>query len=103
MIAPRVYNRRDSGIPKDAVYVGRPSPWGNPYAMVLNKAPNRVSNEPEERERVCDAFEAYAIAKHAAEPGWLKPLRGKSLICYCSPKRCHAETLLRLANEGTMR
>ena len=40
------------------------------------------------------------------EPEWLKPLRGKSLTCWCKPKpessvRCHAETLLRLANQGT--
>jgi hypothetical protein len=28
-----------------------------------------------------------------------KELRGKHLVCFCAPKACHADTLLRIANE----
>lgn len=74
-----------------ATRVDRGSSWGNPF--VIEK-----QNE-EERARVCDLFEAYAVWRSTVDPTWLVPLRGKNLACWCSPKRCHAETLLRLANE----
>ena len=57
-----------------------------------------------DRDAVCDAFEEYARDRLTREPGWLGPLRGVDLVCWCqSPadlhkKCCHAETLLRLAN-----
>ena len=71
--------------------VDRSSPWGNPFIM---------RNQTEaERAYVCDQFEQYARWRLAQERDWLEPLRGKHLACWCAPKRCHAETLLRLANE----
>lgn len=73
-----------------AVLVDRSTPWGNPFIM-------QVDN-PTERNRVCDEFEEYAIERFSKDPDWLKPLIGKNLKCHCFPKRCHAETLLRLAN-----
>jgi hypothetical protein len=36
-------------------------------------------------------------ARSGIRNGWT-PLVGKDLVCYCAPRRCHAETLLRLAN-----
>ena len=26
-------------------------------------------------------------------------LRGKDLVCFCAPKRCHGDVLLKIANE----
>lgn len=85
-----IYSRQKGApaAPSDAVYVGRGTPWGNPYIM-------RQENK---RHFVCDLFEEYAIERLEKEPGWLEPLRGRALVCWCAPKRCHAETLLRLAN-----
>lgn len=77
--------------PADAVRVDRGSNWGNPFVM--------AGQSDQERNRVCDLFEQYAAWRLAIEPAWLEPLRGKSLACWCAPKRCHAETLLRLANQ----
>ena len=92
---PRIYSRRKGATPAppDAVYVGRGTPWGNPYEM-LNEA---------FRDTVCNMFANYAAERLKREPDWLTPLRGKSLMCWCknapdSNVRCHAETLLRLAN-----
>ena len=73
------------------VKVDRSSDYGNPF--VMNGATDA------ERDRVCDLFEQYAAWRLSVEPEWLKPLRGKNLACWCAPKRCHGETLLRLANE----
>jgi Domain of unknown function (DUF4326) len=84
-----IYNNAyRSTIPKEAAYAGRPSKYGNPYSM---------RNDSEyERNRVCNLFEAYAIERLAGEPTWLDEIKGKDLICWCSPSRCHCETLHRL-------
>ena len=71
-----------------AVRVDRATVWGNPFHMYSE----------DDREKVCAHFEAYAEKRVTDDPTWLEPLRGKDLACWCAPKRCHAETLLRLAN-----
>lgn len=87
---PVVINMR--GKPGTADYftrVDRGTEWGNPFMM----------RHEGERERVCQLFELYAEWRLTVDPHWLEPLRGKHLGCWCAPKRCHAETLLRMANE----
>jgi uncharacterized phage-like protein YoqJ len=86
--APAVYNRADKGIPSGAVYVGRPSKWGNPF--ILGRDGNR--------EEVIAKYEAW-VKTQASLMGSLEELTGKSLICHCAPEACHADVLLRLANE----
>ena len=89
MTMTRIWNKNRDVPPPDAVYVGRPSAWGNPFRMQSER----------ERHRACDQFDEYAIKRAAQEPLWLTPLIGKDLVCWCAPKRCHAETLRRLAAE----
>ena len=85
----KVWNKRDPNCPKDAIYVGRPSWWGNPY---------RIGRDGT-REEVIEKFRQYAIKKLEVTPDWLDKLRGKDLICWCAPKSCHADILLELANK----
>lgn len=73
----------------DAIRVDRGTDWCNPFVMRCEQ----------DRTRVCDLFAAYAKWRLTVEPGWLQPLRGKHLACWCAPNRCHAETLIKLANE----
>lgn len=80
-------------MPEDAVYVGRPSEWGNLFKIGRDGT----------REEVIKAFEAYALERLKRKPDWLAPLRGKDLVCWCAPKACHADVLLRLANETSQR
>ena len=85
---PNVYNKRHT-YPADAVYVGRGSDWGNLYKI----------GEDGTREEVIEKFEkVYVPAILKKIPDWLEPLRGKDLVCWCFPKACHADVLLRLAN-----
>lgn len=76
--------------PENAKIVSRPSRWGNPY-------------EAEEGYTAAEAvrlFEPYALQRLVEDPTWLEPLRGYDLLCYCRPgEPCHADVLLRLAND----
>lgn len=79
---PNVYNKF-KGHPKDAIYVGRGSPWGNPW----------IIGKDGTRDEVCDKFEQITLPRLD-----VSLLRGKDLVCYCAPKRCHAYALLKKAN-----
>lgn len=73
-----------------AIRVDRGTPWGNPF----------VIGRDGDRDEVCNKFEEYATKKHKEDPGWLAPLVDRDLACWCYPKRCHAETLIKLANRN---
>lgn len=87
IIHPRVLNKKGGGVPRDAVYIGRPSIWGNPF---------QIGRDGDRR---------AVIAKHRA---WLKSqsvllasigeLAGRDLVCFCAPLACHGHALLWLAN-----
>lgn len=66
-----------------AVYIGQGSPYGNPY----------VIGRDGDRDQVCDLFEKNIL------PGLdVSALRGKNLLCFCAPKRCHGDAILKKAN-----
>lgn len=86
---PQVYNKRSKHIPipKDAVYVGRPTIWGNPFTVGVHG----------EQKQCVELFKVYIrTRKDLLEQ--LPKLKGKDLVCWCAPKACHADVLLRLAN-----
>lgn len=88
---PKVYNKYHHDAPAGAVYIGRGSPYGNkfrigPYAT---------------RDEVCDKFEAMVEANPELKARFIRELRDKDLVCFCAPKRCHGDYLLRIANERT--
>lgn len=86
MDAPRVvHNKRE----RYDVYVGRPSKWGNPF----------ISPRDGTREEVVVKYEEWLFAgKQHDLLDDLYELKGKTLACWCAPKLCHADVLLRLAN-----
>ena len=94
---PRVWNKRDANAPKEAVYVGRPSKWGNPYTHLPQSTAASV--------RVLSRDDAITMyrwwiteggGRHLLED--LHELRGNDLVCWCAPRACHAQILLELAN-----
>lgn len=86
---PKVWNKRDPDCPKDAIYVGRPSLFGNPY--IMGKDGNRE-----------DVIRKYKIWldlwPYDVRRDELEKLRGKDLVCWCAPLPCHADILLEMAN-----
>lgn len=85
---PKVLNKKRHAIPPDAVYVGRPSKWGNPF----------VINSANPRAKVIARYEAMLLDNPVLMND-LHELRGRDLVCWCAPSACHADVLLRLANK----
>ena len=91
---PKVWNKRDSNIPKDAIYVGRPTKWGNPFVIDLDGT----------REEVIDKYRNWLATKALTDFAVYgnvtikTELRGKDLVCWCAPEACHADVLLEIAN-----
>ena len=86
---PSVLNKRTDIIPVGAVYIGKPSKWGNPYKM------NRNFN----REKVIVLYREWIIKQIESGKLDIEELRGKDLVCWCSPEPCHGDVLLELANK----
>ena len=88
----KVLNKRVHGVPKGAVYVGRPSKFGNPFTIGKDGS----------REEVIQKFEAWLfVADENSSPPMLitiddlRSLRGKDLVCWCAPEACHAQILMK--------
>lgn len=95
---PRVWNKRDKNVPADAVYIGRPTKWGNPFTHL--KGPTRADFFVESREdavRVFSHWIQHGGGKHLLKD--LHELKGKDLVCWCAPQSCHGDILLQLANK----
>lgn len=80
---PKIYNKNKGKVPRTAVYVGRGSKYGNPFEIGKHGT----------RDEVCDLFEKKILPKIN-----VSELRGKDLVCFCAPARCHAESLMKKAN-----
>lgn len=84
--------RRGYRAPKGAVYVGRPTRWGNPYRPedYNDGAAGAVSDFE-------DALRAGHLDITIADVR--RELRGKDLLCWCPlDSVCHADALLLIAN-----
>ena len=86
---PRVWNRRLDNAPPGAIYVGRPSYFGNPF----------VEGRDGDRAQVIAAYEKWLLAQPDMVRVAKSKLRGRDLVCWCAPLPCHADVLLRIANE----
>ena len=69
------------------VYIGRGSPFGNPYSI----------GPDGDRAEVIRKFGIYLEEKLKLEPGFeaqLLALQGKTLGCHCAPLACHGNTIV---------
>lgn len=83
---PKVWRRGDPGIPAEAIYVGRPTKWGNPFIIGMHGT----------RREVIEHYEKWLYTSGMINE--IGGLRGFDLVCWCAPSDCHADVLLRLAN-----
>ena len=90
---PRVLNKKNIGyVPKDAVYIGRPSVWGNPFVIGRDGT----------RAEVVRKYEAWLRSHPERMAAARKHLAGKDLVCFCAPLACHGDVLLKIANSGDL-
>lgn len=91
VLIPTVRNVKDVGkrTTDSQVYVGRRTKWGNPWKI----------GESGTREEVIALFEEYIKEVVLRQPEFLDELRGKDLVCWCAPEACHADILIKLANQ----
>ncbi len=73
-------------------YIGRGSPWGNPYSM--------TTHNEEDRKNVIHSFK-YDFDRDIllkAKKGDVYKLAGKRLGCFCKPFDCHGDILANFLN-----
>lgn len=87
---PEVLNKYKSGIPPGAVYIGRPSKWGNPF----------VIGRDGRRDEVIAKYREWLLAQSEKVAQAKAELAGKDLVCWCSPEACHGDVLVEVANPG---
>jgi len=85
---PKVHNKHHGTAPEDAVYIGRPSPWGNPFEI----------GKDGDRAEVIRKFELRLEKSEELKARVRKELKGRHLVCFCKPAACHGDVLLRFAN-----
>jgi len=83
-----VHNKRSGTAPANAVYIGRPGKWGNPFQMGRDGS----------RAEVVEKFSAYIGTRPELQAVIKRELRGKDLVCWCAPAACHGDVLHRVAN-----
>lgn len=69
--------------------IDRHSEWGNPFVMPGDGT----------RDEVCDYYAKHYLPYKKSLHGKLAGLKGKLLVCWCSPERCHGDHLAELANK----
>jgi hypothetical protein len=74
---------------KNAVYIGRPGVWGNPFIIGSDGT----------RDEVIALYAAWLRRQPELIERAKRELRGKDLACWCAPRACHGDVLLRIANE----
>lgn len=77
------YNRSDN-----AVYIGRPGPFGNPFQIGRDGT----------REEVVQKYTRWLFSKPQTElrKRMVRELTGKDLMCWCSPELCHGHVILEM-------
>ncbi|RUO68350.1 DUF4326 domain-containing protein [Idiomarina ramblicola] len=77
---------KDAGEQYD-VYIGRRSPWGNPFA---------IGDDGMDRKDVIEKYKKYFQSEILSDPSKKKALRslkGKRLGCHCKPMACHGDVI----------
>lgn len=75
------------------VYVGRPSPFGNPFKLASNAS-------EAERAKLLETYCEWLRGRPDLIERARRELAGKVLGCWCSPKACHGDVLARVADGG---
>lgn len=93
---PRLYHYKNVPFDVEAVFIGRPTKWGNPFS---HKEGIRAEYIVASREEAVAKYEEWIKSQPNLLLAVKKELRGQDLSCYCFPALCHGFVLLKIANE----
>lgn len=92
------------GIPAGAVYVGRPTPWGNPWRIGQHyRLPGQPTVHVRDQEQATGLYRQTLATMPALVAKARRELAGRDLACWCrlpepgEPDHCHAAVLLDVA------
>ena len=83
----RIKRERTKGwkMPTNAIYVGRPTRYGNPYSL-----------DDYDRTTAIDRYAKWLDDHLEKDPSFLDALLGKDLACWCRMDQpCHADILIK--------
>jgi hypothetical protein len=104
MTPQRIQRKRTRGwrMPEGAVYVGRPSKWGNPYTAPSCPRSEAVALFRDMLDRAPLGNGHWGRVGETVQETIRRELVGKDLACWCPlDQPCHADVLLELANAPT--
>lgn len=84
----RVFNKYHKDAPLGAVYIGRGSPYGNPFVIGYDG----------DRDEVIAKHKEWLLSNPELLETVRRELKNKDLVCFCYPKPCHGDTLSAIAN-----
>jgi len=95
-----IVNKRNHTPTPSDVYVGRPSPLGNPFS---HQAGTLARYRTETREQAIEAYRHWLWKEiKVRNPNVILTIAGipedANLVCWCAPLPCHAEVIQRAWN-----
>lgn len=93
-----IFNKTKGYVPPGAVYIGRPSKWGNPFS---SKEGTLADHVVEDTQEALDSYYEYFKSSPELMKAAREELVGKDLLCWCKPKPCHGDVIKKiLVEEG---
>jgi hypothetical protein len=113
-VVKRIQRQRTKGwrMPENAVYVGRPTAYGNPFRVPKGRRPLETARA---RQHAVDNYRNWLFeppnrrywhgkaseGAHARLMAAVPALRGKDLVCWCAlDQPCHADVLIEYLERG---
>lgn len=89
MTLTKVIHIRDAHMHDNVVLIDRTTKYGNPY----------VVGKDGSRQQVYELYKNYLLTNKDLCDTVYKELRGKTLACWCKPKKCHGDVIVEYINK----
>lgn len=87
-----VLNKRHGDLPAGAVYIGRPTKWGNPYTHLTGGT--LAQHQVGSREEAVEAYRHWLERTVDVDPTYFDELLdATALVCWCAPASCHGHII----------
>lgn len=94
-----VVNKKTHTPTRDDIYVGRPSILGNPFTMLKEADRAKVCRQYEEWFMPIFKVAGTKINKEMNRLIYLATQQDINLVCWCSPRACHADLIKKIIDD----